>query len=330
MSAVIGTRPELLPILLKEVSPVLISRFGDRETSVKSEVWSTYVLLLNQTAVYSGQRGGEGDHSGLKRKRDHEDSMDEDGSPLVLLRTQVPLLSKQLFGQLRGSKAPPNILQGGFAVLSALLRVLPGVLSGQTGSLFVICEGILAQSVSTATASLHISALQFLALFFQTHPPTTFANSLGTITPSLISSVGQRHPRVTSESLRVFSALLVSLRPVKSAPWLDEVYRYAVARMKTNDTDGEVRQSAEECVGEMWVSAPDFVRSKDGTEWDYILRSSERTESPINVVTHVAKQGEITDEWVNKCIYWIVGILKRSGRVGKADAFACLEVLLRR
>jgi cullin-associated NEDD8-dissociated protein 1 len=327
LAAIIGTRGDLLPTLLKDVSPVLISRFGDREVSVKSEIWATYTMLLNQIVVYGGARP---EQSGLKRKRDNEGGMDEEGSPFALLRTQVPALSKQLFGQLKGSKVPPNILQAGFGLLSALLKVLPGSLSGQTSQLFSLCSGILSQSVSTATASLNISVLQFLALFFEAHSSTVFSGSIGTITPALISSLKQRHPRVAAETFRVFTALISSLRPVKSEDWLSQVYQEALARMKANDTDAEVRQTAEQVIGELWISAPDFVKTQGGAEWDYVLRSSERIESPISVITRVAKEGEISNPWIEKSIGWIIGVLKRSGRSGKADAFAALEVLLQR
>ena len=51
LAALIETRPELLVTFYKQVSPVLISRFGDLEETVKLEVWSTYSALLNQTRV---------------------------------------------------------------------------------------------------------------------------------------------------------------------------------------------------------------------------------------------------------------------------------------
>ncbi len=79
LAAIIETRPELLSILYKEVSPVLISRFGDREETVKLEVWSTYSSLLNQTRVYGGLslRGSPGN---AKRKRGSIDDEDEYGA----------------------------------------------------------------------------------------------------------------------------------------------------------------------------------------------------------------------------------------------------------
>ena len=41
LAALIDTRPEMLSSLYKDVSPVLIQRFGDREETVRLEIWET-------------------------------------------------------------------------------------------------------------------------------------------------------------------------------------------------------------------------------------------------------------------------------------------------
>src|SRR6266436_8384991 len=69
LSSIIATRPELLVTLYREVSPVLISRFGDREETVRLEVWATYVALLNQTSLYGGLPQSQ-ENDTRKRKRD--------------------------------------------------------------------------------------------------------------------------------------------------------------------------------------------------------------------------------------------------------------------
>ncbi|KAH7874071.1 uncharacterized protein C8R40DRAFT_1196269, partial [Lentinula edodes] len=72
LAALIGTRPEMLSTIYRDVSPVLILRFGDREETVKLEVWSTYGLLLSQTAVYGGLSQSKEDVTRRKCKHDTE------------------------------------------------------------------------------------------------------------------------------------------------------------------------------------------------------------------------------------------------------------------
>jgi cullin-associated NEDD8-dissociated protein 1 len=309
----------------------LISRFGDREETVRLEVWATYVILLNQTAVYGGLPQSKDDLTLRgKRKRDAGENMDVEESPYTLLRAQVPALSKALLNQLKSAKTAPGTLQAGFSLLQALLGVLPGSLSTQVTSIIATSKSVLSQSVTTSTSTLHLTCLSFLALFFSTHPTPIFSGYLPTFTPVLLKSVGERHPRVASESFRVFSALLNALKPVKTVEWVDPVYGQAVAKLTAHDTDAEVRVCAEDCIADLWVCATDIVRTKGGREWENICRTAGKTDGAVRVVTKVAREVQVGDVWVNGCVDWLLGLLKKSGRAGKPELFVALDVLLRR
>ncbi|KAF8878431.1 armadillo-type protein [Infundibulicybe gibba] len=327
--AIINTRPELLIAIYKDVSPVLISRFGDREETVRLEVWAAYVALLNQTSVYGGLPQGK-DISALhgKRKRDTE-VMDVEETPYTLLKAQVPALSKALLGQLKSTKTPPLTLQAGLGLLHALLTVLPGSLSTQVPLIISTSKSILSQSPSTSTFTLHLACLSFLALFFATHSPAAFVNGLPQLTPILLKSANERHPRVAAESFRVFSALLHALKPIKSSEWVDQIYEQGVSRLTSNDTDAEVKACAEDCVADLWICATDVVRGKNGKEWESICRTSGKTDNSVKVVIKVAREAAVGDAWVDGCIQWAVGLLRKSNRAGKTDIFVALDVLLR-
>ncbi|PFH48269.1 hypothetical protein AMATHDRAFT_65821 [Amanita thiersii Skay4041] len=329
INAIIGTRPELLVSIYKDVSPVLISRFGDREETVRLEVWATYILLLNQTAVYGGAPiNKDGSVTRGKRKRDTEETMDVEGSPYTLLSMQVPTLSKALLNQLKSPKTPPATLQAGYNLLHTLLSVLPGSLSTQVPLVLTTTKKIIAQPPTTSTTSLYLTCLSFLILFFSSHPPPSFGDSLSGLTPVLLRSVAERHPRVSSESFRVFSALLNALRPIKNTDWTEELYQLALARLSVHDTDPEVRTAAEECTADLWICATDIMRGK-GKEWEYICRTSGHTEGAVKVVMKVAKEVSVGDAWVNGCVSWLLILVRTGSKAGKADVFAALEVMLR-
>ncbi|KNZ72732.1 Cullin-associated NEDD8-dissociated protein 1, partial [Termitomyces sp. J132] len=325
LAAIIGTRPELLIPTYKTVSPVLISRFGDREMTVRLEVWATYATLLNQTAVYGIPQGKDDIR---KRKRDTETS-DAAESPYSLLQSQVPSLSKALLNQLKSAKTPPATLQAGFSLLHTLLTVLPGSLSTQVSLIFSTSKTILSQSPTTTTSTLHLNCLSFLALFFSTHPPPIFAGSLSTLMPVLLKSLRERHPRIGSESFRVFSALLNALKPIKGADWIDSVYEQAVSKLSNHDTDAEVRECAEDCIADLWIGATETVRSKGGKEWESICRLSGKTDGAVKVVTKVAREISVGDAWVNGGVEWLLNLLKKAGRHGKLEMFLALDILLK-
>lgn len=330
LGALIGTRPDLLSTIYKEVSPVLISRFGDREESVKLEVWSTYSTLLSQTAVYGGLAQPKDDVTRGKRKRD-ADIMDVEDGPSSLLKAQVPSLSKALLNQLKSLKTPPATLQAGFSLLYSLLTVLPGSLSSQVTPITSTAKLVLSTPPTTSTATLYLACLSFLALFFATHSPPTFTSSLPVLTPLLLKAVGERHPRVASEAFRVFSALLQAVKPVKTTDWTEPLYEQAVARLTTHDTDAEVRGCAEECTADLWICATEMVKTKDGKEWEAICRQTGKVDGAVKVVIRVAtEEVGVGDAWVNGCMDWVLSLLKKSARPGRSDIFVAMGVLIRR
>ncbi|PPQ98061.1 hypothetical protein CVT26_003287 [Gymnopilus dilepis] len=330
LAAVIGTRPDRLTRTYKDISPVLISRFGDREETVRLEIWATYVTLLNQTTIYGGApEPTDGASPRGKRKRDTDEPMDAEETAYTLLKAQVPALSKALLNQLKSSRTSPATLQAGFGLLHALLTVLPGSLSSQVPLIVATAKSVLSQSPSTSTSTLHLTCLSFLALFFSTHSPSTFSSSLPTLTPVLLKSLAERHPRIAAESFRVFSALLNALRPLKPADWIVSLYDQALNRLRSHDTDAEVRAAAEDCIADIWICATEVASSKDRKEWDYICRTTGKTENAVKVITKVAREVKIGDEWTNGCVAYLMGLLRKSGRSGKVEVFVALDVLLK-
>jgi cullin-associated NEDD8-dissociated protein 1 len=271
---------------------------------------------------------------GGKRKRGSEERMDSEaedkGTPMGLLKAQVPTLAKALLNQLKSTKTAPATLQAGFGLLHSLLMVLPGSLSVQVTPIISTSKSILSQAPTTSTSTMHLTCLSFLALFFSTHSPPTFSGSLPTLTPVLLKVLGERHPRVASESFRVFSALLNAMKPVRNTDWADRVYEEAASRLSKNDTDAEVRARAEDTIADLWICATDIARSKNRKEWESICRTAGNTEGAVKVVTKVAKEVDISDQWVNGCVEWLMALMKKSGRSGKSDVFHALETLLRR
>ena len=258
--------------------------------------------------------------------------MDVEGSPHALLQAQIPSLSKTLLGQIRSPKTAPATLKAGFELLTGILSVTPGSLTTQTPQIFAILQNTLSQSSSTTNSELHTTCLAFLSSYFSTHPPTAFTNSLPGITPTLLKTCQERHPRVSSEAFRAFSSLLRALKPVKGDDWVEHLYELSVQKLGSSDTDTDVRSSAEQCIGTLWVCATEVVRRKDKNEWATICRTTGRTEGAVEVVSMVARAQEVylDDGWVNGCVAWVMVLLQKSGRGGKGDVFTCLEQLLKR
>lgn len=284
---------------------------------------------MNQTGVYGGVPQSTAEHTvGGKRKR--EEGMEVEETPYTLLQSQVPSLAKALLGQMKSPKTPPATLEAGFSLLHKLLEVLPNSLASQAAQIVASARSVLSSSSRSSSASLQVTCMSFLALFFSKHAPSVYAPQLDAITPSLLSALGEKHPRIASEAFRDFSALLSAMHPVKGGAWVERVYDEAVKRLSNHDTDAEVRGCVEECIGDLWISATDVLKTKNGKEWEFICRTTGRTDGAVRVVTKVANKVEIGDAWVNASVEWVTVLLKKSGRSGKSEIFECLDALLRR
>ena len=64
LAALIETRHDLLSQLYQTVAPALISRFKEREESVRVDILQTFIVLLRQTSLYGG------DNVGISKEKD--------------------------------------------------------------------------------------------------------------------------------------------------------------------------------------------------------------------------------------------------------------------
>ncbi|KAF8329094.1 TIP120-domain-containing protein [Cantharellus anzutake] len=326
LAAIIGTRPDMLLTVYRDVSPVLISRFGDREETVRLELWSTYTLLLRQTEVHGAaiQTRDSETHVSLKRKRG--EGMDVEETPTSLLKAQTSAICNALIKQIH-SKASALCLQTGFTLFRALLKINPGCLSAQTPAITQIVSFTLKRPPGNTSSALHVSVLGFLDLYFSTHSPAVFNTALSALSQPLVSALSERDPRISAAAFRCFATLLVSLKPLRPNDWSESLYTKVLEKLERNDTDISVRELAEVCLAELWVCAPDVVRGKSGAEWA-ALRRFGRAEGAINVVKTVAERVNMTELWTGESIEWALGIIRKGSRTQRDDAFVCLRVLL--
>lgn len=93
LTSVIETRSDLLRQLYKTVVPSLISRFCEREESVRADILHAFIVLLRQTNIYVGDGyasettndfdldfsalGSGGDYDSKKEKMDLSSSVDD-------------------------------------------------------------------------------------------------------------------------------------------------------------------------------------------------------------------------------------------------------------
>lgn len=235
LEAVITTRHEMIIDLYHSVSPVLISRFKEREENVKVDVFMAYVALLKQTRAPA-------DATAL-----------QDESAVSILQSHVKDVIKSLHRQLREKSIKTR--QGAFNLLTELLHVLPNCLHDDAATLI---PGILySLSDKNSSSNIKIDALSFLNTFLKSNPPQVFQPHTQTLLPAVLSAVSDSFYKISSEALLVLTQMIRVIRPTPgqdSFPYqqfIKPIYETNFAKLKAADIDQEVKERAITCVGQL-------------------------------------------------------------------------------
>ncbi|KAJ3095068.1 Cullin-associated NEDD8-dissociated protein 1 [Phlyctochytrium planicorne] len=268
LAAIIGTRTELLPALFADVAPALISRFKEREESVRVEVLVTFITLIRQ--VGAATRG--------QTKEDWKKSLSSLVDPRTLLQQQVARLSKSLAKQLSGKSVQTR--QTGFILLKELSIVLEGGLDSRIGLFIPAIESSLAKSTSANDVkglnnpNLKIDVLQFLQHLFAEHNPEAFQKHLAKLVPPVVTAAADKFYKIASEALLVTIHLVKVVRPIPSGSNIDLeppalaagaaghiklIYDTVLERLKTSDVDLEVKERSISALGTLVSEAGDVI-----------------------------------------------------------------------
>ncbi|GAA5856944.1 hypothetical protein JCM8547_008479 [Rhodosporidiobolus lusitaniae] len=365
LTSIVSTRSDLLSLFYKSVSPDLIARFGDREETVRVEVWATYTALLKQTrtlvkppATISGATTPYGGASprgngSLKRKRS-ADQMDTEEGPLSQLNSQTPAIVKSIVKQLSAKNLATR--QAGFVLLHELIAVLDGGLESQIPALVQRVETSLKTSdsgLSGAATALKIEVLSFLARFFRTHHVKTFSDELPRLVPLVASAISDRFNKIASEAFITASELIKVLRPVSRSSGtvsnlppayvqhLSTLYTATMAKLTGLDADEDVKGKGIQTLGVLLFHAGDQAAGDLATALTFLrdrLRNEVQRVITVRTVGLVAaspvlKAGDSTtsvDEWAASCLTEVSTLLRKVHRPLKVASFEALNALLER
>jgi cullin-associated NEDD8-dissociated protein 1 len=353
LSAAVETRPELLSSFYKTISPVLISRFSEREEIVRLEIWQTYTKLLHLTKVFGGEgfstREGEESPTSLKRKRDVE-GMDVDEAPLSSLRAQAPTIVKNIVKQL-GTK-DLSTRQVGFSLLRALVDVLGGGLESDIDSLLPRIEAAFSASEtgvgSGRVTSLKLEVLAFVEAIFRTHSPATFEAQLNQFVALLVDAIADKSNKVASEGFVASSTLVRVLRPVSIdqvgsfsalsptyASAIKQIYESTLKRLTSLGADQDVREQGIVCLGKLLVHAGDalaFDLSRSLTFLHEALKREVTRVVAVRTIGNISQspvlRGNELEQWLQSLLPELVSFLRQNNRILRVDVLACLPHLL--
>lgn len=175
LDAIVATRHELINVFYTDLSPILIGRFKEREETVKSDIFNVYITLIQQTKPYVTKPK---QHS-LSVVAPHNgfEGLEVEERPVTLLKSQINGIVKAVHKLLRNKNAKTR--QGCFLLLSQLVNVLPGALSGHLAQ--IIAGVNYSLSEKSSTSNMKIDTLSFLNNLVLTHDERLFHSYLDLI-----------------------------------------------------------------------------------------------------------------------------------------------------
>lgn len=279
LHALIGVLDANDPVMYSQLAPALISRFREREESVRSEVIATLAFLIKKTGLSSSAKSGA-EHptntQSRKRRRGFSDSVGSD------LRTQQSLMN----GYASPSTPPPvdsatkalakinpDIVKGATKLLNSstaptkqgIISLLKDMVAAQQGGLSDQADLVIGPVVETMAASsgsgsnvagnaLRVEALGLLRVIAGMHSSKVIQPHLKAVIPALVSAAKDRIAKIASEAFTTIEVFIKALTPPRSAAGkngdaLTNLYRVIIDRISASDTDTEVRQKAVQALG---------------------------------------------------------------------------------
>ncbi len=369
LNAALTSRPELLAHNVGAVAPILVSRFSEREESVRLEILDTFLALLKQMQLYGGgpqatevigaattssanQAAAIAAAGVLKRKRHEMDADDLEGSPRSQLVALVPAIAKALNREIVSKSIPTR--HKSFVVLRELVVVLHGGLDAQIGSILAQTEKSLkgAESAPSGGSNLKADILGFFRVLFLTHQPKSFEDQLPQLVPVLAASIEDKLHRSCIEAFLTCSQLVSVLRPLGATatapgataarpgqykPYLLHIYAATVARLNRLDSDQEIKERGIACLGVLLAHGGDDLEEKHAECFDLLsnrLTSEVTRFVTVKVIAQIASspvcKGAAFDAFLRSAIAEVATLLRKSDRQLRLAAFDCLAAALSR
>lgn len=367
LNAALTSRPELLTQNVGNVAPILVTRFSEREESVRLEILDTFLALLKQMQLYAGgpqatevmgsssvssanQAAAIAAAGVLKRKRNETDADHVQGSPRSQLLVLVPAIAKALNREIISKSIPTR--HKSFVVLRELVIVLHGGLEAHIGTILAHTEKALkgAESAASGGSNLKADVLGFFRVLILTHAPKSFDDQLPGLVPILAASIEDKLHRSCVEAFLTCSQLVSVLRPLGTAAagahgarpgqyktYLLQIYAATVARLNRLDSDQEIKERGIACLGVLLAHAGDDLAEKHRECFDLLtarLTNEVTRFITVKVITQIAASpicaGAAFDAFLRDSISEVATLLRKSNRQLRLAAFDCLTAALSR
>ena len=305
---------------------LLVSRFKEREESVKDDIFQTFVVLLRQTKMYinSSVTGG--------------DAMECFSVPTTVLQSLIPTIvkeSKKMF------KSPSmKTRQGIFMVLNDLVIALPGCLSEEFA---IVVPGIeKCFEDRSSTANLKLDCLVFVSSALRNHPKEVFYPHLPKLVAPILKGANDKFYRIAADSLQVLQMFVEILLPPTdlevheaNKDLFNLVFETVYSKLKATDLDQDVKEHAISCMAQIIYNGGDLLGSNLQACLKILVERLSNEVTRLYAVKAFAKIAgsprslEFKYE-ANQAVPLLIQFLKKNHRILRLFSVECLYSLIRR
>lgn len=317
LEAIVLSRRDMITDFFITIAPILVSRFKEREETVKADIIQTFVSLLKQT-----------------RRLANDPSRP---SALVRLSEMIPTIVSKASYLLREKAIKTRQIV--FHMFIEIMNIIPNSLSAHIASLV---PGILYSLVEkNSSSNMKIDALLFVQELIKTHQPPTFYPQIHVLLPAVITAVGDTFYKIASEALEVLSQLVCVIRPSNYEPMADfesvlsTIYDKTLDRMSRSSVDVEIKERAISCMGQIIATFGDKMPQQLPVALEML---HEKLENEATRLTCVKALIKIANSPVNmslnslfpKAFTTIAPFLRKTSRPLKISTLILIENVVRR
>ncbi|KAG8631516.1 hypothetical protein KVT40_000656 [Elsinoe batatas] len=274
-------------VLYTKLAPALISRFNEREESVRLELLSTLASLISKArepyrlyqeesdanviklAPQSRKRRRGSSSAGFSQVQVHLSSANGYTSPSTPPPQNAPQQSLVSIGpeitRASAKLLKSSTIQTKQACVSLLATLVVAQRGGLSKSLDLIVDPVLDLMKSSSGASgssnaqqhaLRIEVLRLLRAIADLHSSKVLQPHVQKVVPILATVAQDKYGKVAVEAIETIEVLVKALTPPRSAAsqpqtakHLKQLYDVIISRISSTDTDTEVRQRAIRALG---------------------------------------------------------------------------------
>ncbi|KAK9239401.1 armadillo-type protein [Lipomyces kononenkoae] len=329
LATLIETRPDLLSQLYASIAPLLVSRFKEREETVRVEILNTFATLIRQTASTTALTGVA--NTSRRKRRMSDDSMILETDP----RRQLPDISGRVFRLLAPNLLKSSCLPSKQATLTVATETVAAIPSlPDEFSLFIpTIEPAMSQG------TLRTSIIHFISTLVTNHSLEQLAEFLPNIVSIVVAGINDKFYKISSEALAVAGdviALITTPSNVETSKYIAQLHETVVAKAIASEADLEVRERAIIAIGQLLIHARGTLSKPEvGSDADILLeRLKNETTRPaaIRSIENIAASSIMDasvfpSKWINDIVTELAGLLRKSNRAIRASALSGLKVV---